>query len=107
MTREPAFDDRHESQVSGHRMVSEAGDVIGRVNDVLVDETAVDAAWAVVRTGLTRSEHFVPLTNAYLGVDGSVVVPYDKNTVKRAPRAGEHVLTAPVREELAGYYGTT
>ena len=55
------------------------------------EDLRIDDVWAVVRTGLTRSEHLVPLTNAYVGVDGNVVVPYDKNTVKRAPRAREHI----------------
>ena len=88
-------------------MVSDQGAVIGRVNDVLIDETAADDAWAVVSTGLLRSEHFVPLTAAYLADDGDVVVPYDKTTIKRAPRADEHVISSPVRAELAAYYGTS
>ena len=113
MTREPDFSETAEStesrdlQVLGHRMVTERGSVIGRVNDVLIDETATtDDAWAIVSTGVLRSEHFVPLTSAYLAVDGDVVVPYDKGTIKHAPRADDHVLTSPVRKELAEYYGT-
>jgi sporulation protein YlmC with PRC-barrel domain len=98
--------EQRDLQVLGHRMVTERGTVIGRVNDVLIDETATDDAWAVVSTGVLRSERFVPLTAAYLAADGDVVVPYDKNTVKRAPRADDHVLTTPVRRELAEYYGT-
>jgi sporulation protein YlmC with PRC-barrel domain len=110
MTTEPAFNDdgdRRASQVLGQRVVSEHGETIGRVNDVLIDEAATERAWAVVSTGLLRSEHFVPLGEAYVGIDGNVVVPYEKNTVKKAPRADEHVLTAPVREKLAAYYGTS
>ena len=109
-TREPDFGETGEQrdlQVLGHRMVSDQGSVIGRVNDVLIDEGAADDRWAVVSTGLLRSEHFVPLTAAYLADDGDVIVPYDKNTIKRAPRAAEHVLTPPVRKELAAYYGTS
>ena len=110
MTSEPAFGDnseRSEAQVLGQRVVSEHGEMIGRVNDVLIDDSATDRAWAVVSTGLLRTEHFVPLAEAYVGIDGNVVVPYEKNTVKKAPRADEHVLTAPVREKLAAYYGTS
>ena len=113
MTREPDFGEpgaageSRDHQVLGHRMVSEQGTVIGRVNDVLIDQTASDDAWAVVSTGFMRSEHFVPLTSAYIADDGDVVVPYDKSTIKRAPRAAEHVLTTPVRKELAAYYGTS
>ena len=110
MTREAEFGETGESrdlQVLGHRMVSDRGAVIGRVSDVLIDESAADDAWAVVSTGLLRSEHFVPLTAAYITHDGDVVVPYEKNTIKRAPRASEHVLSSPVRKELAAYYGTS
>jgi sporulation protein YlmC with PRC-barrel domain len=115
MTRESDFSELSEAReasehrdlrVLGHRMVTERGSLIGRVNDVVIDETATDDAWAIVSTGVLRSEHFVPLTAAYLAVDGDVVVPYDKSTVKRAPRADDHVLTSPVRKELADYYGT-
>jgi sporulation protein YlmC with PRC-barrel domain len=112
MTREPDFSESGEPsedrdlEVLGLRMVTERGSVIGRVNDVVIDETATDDAWAIVSTGVLRSEHYVPLTKAYLATDGDVVVPYDKTTVKHAPRADDHVLTAPVRKELAEYYGT-
>ena len=64
MTREPEFgstDEHQDLQVLGHRMVSDQGTVIGRVNDVLIDEGSADDRWAVVSTGLLRSEHFVPL----------------------------------------------
>jgi hypothetical protein len=105
MTHEPEFNDSHEPRMVGHRMVSEQGAVIGRVNDVLVDDTAVSDAWAIVDPGLMRPERFVPLAAAYVADDGDVVVPYDKNTVKHAPRADDHVLTPAVREELAAYYG--
>jgi ribosomal 30S subunit maturation factor RimM len=99
--------ERYDQHVLGQNVVSENGDTIGRVNDVLIDETGPDGAWAVVTMGLLRSEHFVPLAEAYVGIDGNVVVPYEKHTVKKAPRADEHVLTGPVREKLAAYYGTS
>jgi sporulation protein YlmC with PRC-barrel domain len=93
-------------QVLGQEVVSETGEVIGKVNDVLMDESAdADAAWAVVSTGRLRGDRFVPLSESYRGADGNLVVPYDKYTVKHGPRAEEHVLTAPVREKLTSYYG--
>jgi sporulation protein YlmC with PRC-barrel domain len=99
-------DDDGDLRVLGHDVVSEGGEVIGKVNDVLMDENAdADAAWAVVSTGRLRADRFVPLSESYRGVDGNLVVPYDKHTIKNAPRAENHVLTAPVREKLAAYYG--
>jgi|SRR5260221_9789696 sporulation protein YlmC with PRC-barrel domain len=97
-----------DEQVLGRDVVTQNGETIGTVNDVLMDENAdVDTAWAVVSTGRLRADRFVPLSESYRGADGNLVVPYDKSTVKHAPRADERVLTAPVRKKLTAYYGTT
>ena len=107
MNREPEFGDSRETQVVGHPMVTEQGETIGKVNDLLIDESdTADGQWAVVSTGMLRADRFVPLASAYVATDGNVVVPYDKETVKRAPSAKEHVLSPAVRKELADYYGT-
>jgi sporulation protein YlmC with PRC-barrel domain len=87
-------------------MVTEHGEVVGRVNDVVFDDTAEDDAWAVVSIGLLKSKHFVPLTSAYLTDSGTVVVPFDKQTIKHAPTANDPVLSSNARRELADYYGT-
>jgi sporulation protein YlmC with PRC-barrel domain len=98
---------RDDLQVSGHQMVTEQGTVVGRVNDVVFDDNSQDDAWAVVSVGLLKSKHFVPLTEAYLTDSGSVVVPYDKQTIKHAPAADEPVMSSHARKELADYYGTS
>lgn len=62
------------------------GDKIGTVGQVYVDPTSGQPNWASVRTGLFgTSESFVPLADASLDADG-VVVPYQKDVVKDAPR---------------------
>ena len=94
-----------EARVLGRRMIDESGTSIGRINDVLYDDPSSDDSWAVVGTGWLGKERFVPLHGAYLATDGNVVVPYDRNIVKHAPRARDHALVPAVRAALAAYYG--
>ena len=85
-------------------VINESGDKLGRVTDVLFDNTGQSARWAVVSLGLT-SARYVPLTHAYTSAEGSVVVPYDKSTVKHAPKADrDHVLTPDLEEALFRHY---
>jgi hypothetical protein len=86
-------------------MINDRGEALGRVNDVLYGDESSNSPWAVVGTGWFGTERFVPLHGAYLATDGKVVVPYDKSTVKHAPRAGDHALVPAVRAALAAYYG--
>jgi len=59
-----------------------------------------------VKMGVFAGEHYVPLMNAYVDEDGRLVVPFDKSSIKRAPKVrGDHVLTAEVQRELRDYYG--
>ena len=79
---------------------------IGRVSDVIYDEAAGTVDWLVVDLGLLSSQHIVPAATAYRAEDGSIVVPYEKQTVKHSPRAPkDHVLTREDTSELARYYG--
>jgi len=105
MKNESALNEARDSQMLGHRMINERGETLGRVQDVLYGDQAAESPWAVVSTGWFGRERFVPLHGAYLATDGKVVVPYDKNTVRHAPRAGDHALVPAVRAELAAYYG--
>jgi hypothetical protein len=48
----------------------------------------------------------MPLDDSYVDDAGRLVVPFDKASIKRAPKAGrEHVLTPDVARELRDYYG--
>jgi uncharacterized protein YrrD len=85
-------------------VISDSGDKLGRVTDVLFEHSGDAARWAVVSLGLL-SARYVPLTHAYTSAEGSVVVPYDKATVKHAPKADrDHVLTADLEEALVRHY---
>jgi PRC-barrel domain protein len=79
---------------------------VGKVTDVLFDDREFTPRWAVVKTGFFGGEHFVPLQNAYVDEDGRLVVPFDKASIKHAPKPrGDHVMTPEVAKELREYYG--
>ena len=79
---------------------------VGKVTDVLFDDREFSPRWAVVKTGFFGGERFVPLQNAYVDEAGRLVVPFDKVTIKRAPKThGNHVLSAEIAKELRDHYG--
>ena len=48
----------------------------------------------------------MPLADVYQAEDGRVVVPYDKRTIKHAPKPNrEHILSPEEESELRRYYG--
>jgi hypothetical protein len=78
--------------------------LIGRIDDLVYDVDG-QPLWAVVELGLLRSAHYVPVAAGYLTENGKFVVPYDKRTVKSAPKARrDHVLDRGVEEELIQHY---
>ena len=79
---------------------------VGKVTDVIYDDRDLRARWAVVKTGRLGGEHAVPLDNSYVADAGELVVPFDKMSIKHAPRVNhEHILTPQLERELRDYYG--
>jgi hypothetical protein len=92
--------------LTGHVVVDAGLAMVGKVTDVLFDERAMERRWAVVKMGFLGGEHYVPLDNAYIDLDGRLVVPFDRTSIKRAPRVpSDHVLTPEAARELRDYYG--
>jgi hypothetical protein len=88
----------------GHRVVDDHHRPIGKVTDVIYDETGIPK-WAVVSPGVFRAEHFLPLDNTYLSLEGNLVVPFDKRTVSRSPKAErDHILSPITERALEQYY---
>jgi uncharacterized protein (TIGR02271 family) len=82
-----------------------SGDKIGSIGQVYLDDSTGEPSWVTVKTGLFgTSESFVPLQDAR--VDGDdVVVPFDKDTVKGAPRIDADNNLSPAEEDnLYTYY---
>jgi hypothetical protein len=92
--------------LAGHTVVDTQMAKVGKVTDVLFDDRAAVPRWAVVKTGIIRGEHLVPLEQTYVDTDGRLVVPLSKSSIKRAPRIRrDHVLTLEAQHELRDYYG--
>lgn len=85
----------------------QAGDKIGSVGRLYMDDTTGDPAWVSVRTGLLGSkESFVPLEGASLDGD-RLNVAVTQDAVKNAPQVDlddEH-LGQQDSQQLYGYYG--
>jgi uncharacterized protein (TIGR02271 family) len=82
------------------------GSKIGSAGQVYLDNRTGAPEWVSVKTGLFGTkESFVPLNKASLSED-RIVVPFDKDTVKNAPRIDADGNLSPAEEdELYRYYG--
>ena len=90
----------------GRTMVDPAGDKLGTIDAIYLDDDTGQPEWATVTTGLFGTKAtFVPLAQAQAMGD-SVQVPYDKQRVKDAPNmqagvgAGLGVVQAVVAVQL-------
>jgi uncharacterized protein (TIGR02271 family) len=93
---------------SGGDVRTTSGDKIGSIGQIYVDESTGEPSWVTVRTGFFgMSESFVPLEGATdNGKD--IMVNYDKDTVKDAPRIDADRQLSPDEEEtLYAHYGMT
>ncbi|MGN6333334.1 MAG: DUF2382 domain-containing protein [Motilibacteraceae bacterium] len=91
----------------GRTVVGSDGDKIGKAGQVYLDDTTGRPEWVTVHTGLFGSgESFVPLAGASFQGD-DIVVPYDKSTVKDAPRTASEDghISESEEAELYRYYG--
>lgn len=83
----------------GANVLSGDGEKIGSIGQVFVDNEAGQPSWVTVRTGLFgMSESFVPLEGARLE-GNDIVVPYNKNQVKDAPRIDADRPLEPAEED--------
>ena len=99
---------------TGHDVIDEQGNHVGRVSDVIYDDdaaqdTLIDGSrrpsWLVVDPGLLRAAHYVPVAGSYRTAEGTIVTPWDKDWVKAALKAShDHILTRDERDELMAHY---
>ena len=90
----------------GRTMVDPAGDKLGTIDAIYVDDETGQPEWALVYTGLfTAKAAFVPLAQAQ-DVGDSVQVPYDKQQVTDAPSPqADGSLSQDEEAELYHHYG--
>ncbi|HZA04950.1 MAG TPA: PRC and DUF2382 domain-containing protein [Propionibacteriaceae bacterium] len=87
-------------------VVTTSGDKIGSIGQIYLDDETGQPSFVTANTGLFgTSQSFVPLQSANVR-DGDIVVDYDKDTVKNAPRIDDDGKLSPEEEDrLYEYYG--
>ena len=87
-------------------VVSASGEKIGSIGQIYLDDQTGEPSFVTANTGLFGlKQSFVPLQGARVQ-GGDVVVDYDKETVKDAPRIDDDGSLTPAEEdELYTYYG--
>jgi uncharacterized protein (TIGR02271 family) len=90
----------------GRTMVDPAGDKLGTIDAIYLDDETGQPEWATVTSGLFGTKAaFVPLAQAQDTGD-SVQVPYDKDQVKDAPSMeADGQLSQDEEAELYRHYG--
>lgn len=79
------LDRNQATQVLGRDAYDTHGDKIGSIGQLYLDDTTKQPAWITVNTGFFGThESFVPIQQAEMR-DETVVVPFDKQTVKDSP----------------------
>jgi uncharacterized protein (TIGR02271 family) len=100
------IDTEHIDRIEGSTAYDAAGEKVGRVGQLYLDDQTGAPSWVTVATGLFgTAETFVPLEGA--SFDGQDLrLAYSKDTVKNAPRldTDEHLDQAE-EAELFRYYG--
>jgi uncharacterized protein (TIGR02271 family) len=90
----------------GRTMLDRDNGRIGNIDAIYLDDQTGEPEWALVNTGLfgTKSS-FVPLAQAFQS-DHDVLVPYDKQLVKDAPRVDvDQHLSEAEEQQLWRHYG--
>jgi uncharacterized protein (TIGR02271 family) len=91
----------------GHQVVDTAGEKIGKVSSIFLDDQTGQPEWLAISTGLFgKNSSFVPLDGA--NADGDqLVIGYDKAKVKDAPQVdddGDGHITPDEEQTLYAYY---
>jgi len=92
-------------QLLGLQVVDTAGDKVGTVSDVSLNDQTGQLSWVTVASGwFGLSESSLPLNGARID-DQRIRVPFDKATIKNAPRLQSGVpLTPQDEDQLSGHY---
>jgi len=94
------------ASVTNGNVIEANSNKIGGVGQIYLDDKTGEPNWVTVKTGLFgTSESFVPLAGASLS-GSDIVVNYDKDTIKDAPRVdADGDITPEEEKSLYAYYG--
>jgi sporulation protein YlmC with PRC-barrel domain len=94
-----------QSHYTGRRVIDAHGLPLGSVADVVYDGRTQRPEYLVVNPGPLRRSHYVPVDGAMEAADGTIVVPWDKDWFRLAPKAsGNLTLERRDRRELETHY---
>jgi sporulation protein YlmC with PRC-barrel domain len=90
----------------GRTLLDRDGSRIGTIDAIYLDDRTGEPEWALVNTGLFGTKaSFVPLAQAFQS-DNDVLVPYDKQLVRDAPRVDvDQRLSEAEEQQLWRHYG--
>ncbi len=89
---------------SGWKLDGFSGDSVGRIEGVIADAESGEPAWLLVRMGRFGHYSVVPSALAAAGI-GRVWVPYDRETLRQAPRVESGAALSREQElELLAYF---
>jgi hypothetical protein len=90
----------------GHTVLDRDGEQVGEVDQLYRDQNTDRPTWAVVKSGLTRKERFVPLADASEEGDDTLRIGATKDQVDDAPDVPEKDRLTPEDESrLHRHYG--
>jgi len=90
----------------GHDAVGPDANKLGTVQDIYLDQETGEPEWVALKTGMFGSKlSFAPLAQARVD-DDTIVLPYDKDQIKSAPRVeADGALSQEEEAELYRHYG--
>lgn len=90
----------------GQTLTDAQNEKIGKIEDIYLDADTNEPEWALVSTGMFgNKQSFVPIQDA-TEADGDIRVPFDKATVKDAPKIEPDGALSPQEEsDLFRHYG--
>jgi uncharacterized protein (TIGR02271 family) len=93
-------------QLFGTQIVDSAGDEVGKVDGVWVEDATDELEFVGVKLGfLMGKTHVIPVANAQVSAD-NITVPYSKDQIKDAPSVGtDDELSPESEDEIYSYYG--
>jgi uncharacterized protein (TIGR02271 family) len=95
----------HLDQLRGAPVYDSAGDKIGSIEEIFVDEQTRQPEWIGIGTGFFGTKRvLVPVTGAEQS-DGGLRVPYAKDQVKDSPDIDSDEISQDTEAQLAQHYG--
>jgi hypothetical protein len=88
----------------GDDLYDPSGHKIGKIADVMFDDRTLQPEWYVVRVGMLKGNHLVPVGSVSAS-DNRAAVPYDKELVQSAPKLQGPTPTDTERQALTAHYG--